>query len=76
MKKISTNTFFVDKSNFLRYIYTMKKLTKTEMQELQAQLNQMDYGVKAILNSDTLASPEPSAATSDSACRYSAVYGD
>lgn len=76
MKKNSWKTFFVDKSSFLRYIYTMKKLTKIEMKELQAQLNEMDYNVDALARSTTIPEPGANAQVTATVCRDAAVYGD
>jgi hypothetical protein len=55
----------------------MKKLTKTEMKKLKAQLNEMDYGVdvEALLNNVLPASPNLPPKSSADICRLSAVYG-
>ena len=54
----------------------MKKLTKIEMKELQAQLNEMDYNVDALARSTTIPEPGANAQVTATVCRDAAVYGD
>ena len=52
----------------------MRKLTKTEMKKLKAQLNEMDYNVEALSREATITAP----ANTDqlTVCKTAAMYGN